>query len=81
MINQRTDIPEEIYHDEVVRFLADRYHAAPRDVLQCFLDQNGHATQAATFPFQLEENEMAILRDMLSTIISNDTQLWTEEAF
>ncbi len=66
MINRITTIPEEIYQDEVVLFLADRYHTTPRKVLGRFLEQNGHAPEAETEPFQLEENEMAILRDMLS---------------
>ena len=66
MINRITIIPEEIYQDEVVLFLADRYHATPQEVLERFLEQNGHAPEAETEPFRLEENEMAILRDMLS---------------
>ena len=39
-MNQRTDIPEEICSDEIVRFLADRYHTTPRKVLERFLEQN-----------------------------------------
>lgn len=65
-MNQITAISEEIYQDEVVLFLADRYHATPQEVLERFLEQNGHAPEANTGVFQLEENEMAILRDMLS---------------
>lgn len=64
-MNRRTDIPEEIYQDEIVLFLADRYHTMPRKVLQRFLEQNDHAPEAETEPFRLEENEMTILRDML----------------
>lgn len=64
-MNQRTDIPEEIYQDEVVCYLADRYHTTPQKVLGRFLEQNGHAPEAETEPFRLEENEMAILRDMI----------------
>lgn len=66
MINRITVIPEEIYQDEVVLFLADRYHTTPRKVLGRFLEQNGHAPEVEIEPFRLEENEMAILRDMLS---------------
>lgn len=65
-MNRIPAIPEEIYQDEVVLFLADRYHTTPRKVLRRFLEQNGHAPEANTGVFQLEENEMAILRDMLS---------------
>lgn len=66
MMNPRIDIPEEIYHDEVVCFLADRYHTTPRKVLQRFLEQNDHAPEAETGSFRLEENEIAILWDMVS---------------
>lgn len=66
MMNRITAIPEEIYQDEIVLFLAGRYHTTPREVLGRFLEQNGHAPEADTEPFRLEENEMAILRDMLS---------------
>ncbi|QJE30039.1 hypothetical protein HHO38_17865 [Parabacteroides distasonis] len=65
MMNQITAIPEKIYQDEVVLFLADRYHTTPRKVLGRFLEQNGHAPEANTGVFRLEENEMAILRDMI----------------
>lgn len=71
-MNRRTVIPEEIYKDEVVLFLADRYHTTPRKVMQHFFEQNSHAPEAEPAPFQLEENEMAILRDMLPGIIHND---------
>lgn len=66
-MNRITAIPEEIYQDEIVLFLADRYHTTPRKVLGRFLEQNRHAPEAETEPFRLEENEMAILRDMLSS--------------
>lgn len=66
MKNRKTDIPEEIYQDEVVLFFADRYHTTPQKVLRRFLEQYSHAPEAAPEPFRLEENEMTILRDMLS---------------
>lgn len=66
MTKRTTAVPEEIYQDEVVLFLADRHRATPREVLRRFLEQNGHAPEADTAAFRLEENEMAILRDMLS---------------
>ena len=40
-MNKRIDIPSELYEDEVVCFLADRYHTTPRKVVQCFLAQTG----------------------------------------
>ena len=65
-MNRITAVPEEIYQDEVVLFLADRYHTTPQKVLGRFLEQNGYAPEAETEPFRLEENEIAILQDMLS---------------
>ncbi len=59
-------IPEEMYQDEVLLFLSDRYHTTPRIVLHRFLEQNDYAPEREAEPFRLEENEMAILRDMIS---------------
>ena len=64
MMNQRTHIPEETYKDDIVRFLADRYHTTPKKIMRCFLNQN--ESESEPEPFRLEENEMAILRDMMS---------------
>ena len=60
----REDIPEKIYHDEVVCFLADRYHTTPRKVLHRFFEQVGRTAGMERKAFRLEENELAILRDM-----------------
>lgn len=59
------DIPEAIYADEIVRFLADRYHTTPGEVLQRYFEQCDPASVPESAAFHLEENEMAILRDML----------------
>ena len=59
------DIPEAIYADEIVRFLADRYHTTPGEVLQRYFEQCDPASMPESAAFRLEENEMAILRDML----------------
>lgn len=59
------DIPEAIYADEIVRFLADRYHTTPGEVLQRYFEQCDPASVPESAAFRLEENEMAILRDML----------------
>lgn len=65
-MNLRTDIPEEIYSDEIVCFLADRYDTTPVEVIRRFLVQNGPDSETETETFRLEENEMAILRDMIA---------------
>ncbi len=67
-MHQQADISAEIYDDEVVCFLADRYHTTPRKVIECFLVQDGiHPERNEdTDCFQLEENEMEILRGLTS---------------
>lgn len=78
-MNQRTDISEEICSDEIVRFLADRYHTNPRKVLERFLEQNNPGFEMVAGAFRLEENEMAILRDMMgkesNVHIKSNTQI------
>lgn len=59
------DIPEAIYADEIVSFLAGRYHTTPQAVLQRFFEQCDPASVPESAAFRLEENEMSILRDML----------------
>lgn len=66
MMNRQTDIPEEMYTDEVVCFLANRYHTTPRKVLRRFIEQDNLASETTPGAFRLEENEMAILRDLLA---------------
>ncbi|HIU55437.1 MAG TPA: hypothetical protein IAB03_06495 [Candidatus Gallibacteroides avistercoris] len=66
MMNRRTDVLEEIYNDEIVNFLADRYRTTSREILQRFLEQNDSVPEMESGTFRLEENEMAILRDMMA---------------
>lgn len=66
MMSLQTDIPPALYDDEVVLFIADRYHLTPREMLQRFVAQERHGMAAASGAFQLEANEMAILRDMMA---------------
>lgn len=65
MMSKQIDIPTELYDDEVVCFLADRYHTTPKRVVQCFLVQDSIAEpeEDSTF-FHLEDNEMEILREL-----------------
>lgn len=62
------DIPADLYEDEVVCFMADRYHTTTERVVQCFLVQEGEiiAHEKESFPFQLTDNEMEILRGLMS---------------
>ncbi len=64
MKNRRKSVQKQIRNDEIVRYLAERYHTTPLNVLQRFLEQNDPAKDTDCATFRLEENEMAILRDM-----------------
>lgn len=41
MMNRLPDIPTDVYEDEIIDFLAERYHCTPKEIIQCFLAQNG----------------------------------------
>ncbi len=66
MMNERMDIPEELYEDEAVRFFADRYHTSAEEVVRRFLVQEGICPEQGNAPttFRLEDNEMEILRGL-----------------
>ena len=40
MMNRLPDIPTNIYEDEIIDFLAERYLCTPKEIIQCFLSQN-----------------------------------------
>ncbi len=65
-MNERIDIPAELYEDEVVRFFADRYHTSTENVVRCFLVQDGICLKQENEPmtFRLEDNEMEIMRGL-----------------
>lgn len=67
-MNERIDIPAEVYEDEVVCFIADRYHTSAENVVRCFLVQDGIYPEQENAPidFRLEDNEMEIMRDMIA---------------
>ena len=60
------NIPTALYEDEVVSFLADRYHSTPQEIVLCFLAQDGRLEGEDKKPtsFTLEENEMEIMRGL-----------------
>lgn len=66
-MNNRIDIPTELYKDEVLLFLADRYHTTSHNVVQCFLFQEGITAQTdgTEADIDLEDNEMEILRGLI----------------
>ena len=61
-MNKQIDIPAALYDDEVICFIADRYHK----VVQCFLAQDSLVSEPEEDPiaFRLENNEMEILRGL-----------------
>ena len=65
-MERQIDIPTALYEDEVVGFLADRYHSTPDEIVQCFHAQDGKMKEADRKPvsFTLEENEMEIMRGL-----------------
>ena len=62
------DIPANLYEDEGVCFMADRYHTTTERVMLCFLVQEAGtpAPEKESFLFRLTDNEMEILRGLLS---------------
>ena len=66
MMNERIDIPAELYEDEVVCFFADNYHTSTENVVRCFLVQDGICPEQENEPitFRLEDNEMEIMRGL-----------------
>ncbi len=74
MMNRLPDIPTNIYEDEIIDFLTERYHCTPKEIMQCFLTQNGMTqnTDEKTNSFILEENEMEILRGLTKDYLKNE---------
>ena len=58
-MNERIDIPAELYED-------DRYHTSTENVVRCFLVQDGICPEQENEPitFRLEDNEMEIMRGL-----------------
>ena len=67
MMERLTDIPTELYEDEVIGFLADRYHSTPNEIVRHFLVQDGKMEETGRMlvSFTLEENEMEIMRGLV----------------
>ena len=62
------DIPANLYEDEVFCFMADRHRTSMERVMQCFLVQETGipVPEKESLPFRLTDNEMEILRELLS---------------
>lgn len=59
-------MPKTICEDEVIGYLAERYSSTPENVIKRYMQQEGIITSQIdnTYKYNLEENEIAILRDM-----------------
>lgn len=60
-------LPGNICEDEIVDYLAQRYHTTPNRVVARFLEQDGIIATGQTdnqTEFHLTPNEMEIFRDM-----------------
>lgn len=63
------DIPADLYKDELVCFIADRYNKTAMQILLAFLSQEGYAvddTVDKPVSIHLEDNEMEILRGLIN---------------
>ena len=62
------DIPADLYKDELVCFIADRYRLTTRQIWECFFRQErevGSDCGEEPRRSRLEDNEMEILRGLL----------------
>lgn len=59
-----TDIPQRIYEDEVIVFIANRHDSTPQDIIRMFLA--GSDAQPC-----LEDNEKEILRGLINMYKKN----------
>ena len=64
------DIPHELYEDEIVTFLADRYRTSADNIVDWFLVQDGliDDPDSKNRLLRLEENEMEMLRGLMRSM-------------
>lgn len=75
-MNRQVNILPELREDEIVRFIAERYHISPRDVIKRFLEQEGTIPGKGdkTTTTRLKDNEMEILRDLTKIFQASNHQ-------
>ena len=67
------NIPTEMYADEAVCFIANRYHITTQEAVQGFLVQSGitsNAKENETSDFRLEDNEIEIIKGLMDAYSS-----------
>lgn len=69
-MNMPIDIPHELYEDEIVTFLADRYRTSADNIIGWFLVQDGliDDPDSKNRLLRLEENEMEMLRGLMRSM-------------
>lgn len=71
------NIPAEIYADDAVCFIANRYHVTPQEAVRSFLVQSGVVPDIKgnkTFDFRFEDNEIEILKGLTEVYCSNNEE-------
>lgn len=73
-MNMPIDIPHELYEDEIVTFLADRYRTSADNIVGWFLVQDGliDDPDSKNRLLRLEENEMEMLRGLTCGMFTPD---------
>ena len=70
-MEQKTELPEELYADEAVCFIADRYSVTPQQLLHYFLSGKT-STEVFQPPVQttipLKPNEIEILKGLYEAV-------------
>lgn len=64
-----TDIPMELYEDDVVCYIASRYHVSTQEIIRTFLVQSG-IVHGEISDFHLEDNEIEILKGLMDAYSS-----------
>lgn len=67
-MEKKNDIPEKLYADEAVCFIASRYRVTTQEVVRGFLVQSGivpDEKESETSDFRLEDNEIEIIKGLM----------------
>lgn len=59
----------ELYNDDAVCFVANRYHVSTQEAIKTFLVQSGIA-HGEISDFRLEDNELEIIKGLMDTYAS-----------
>ena len=71
------NIPAEMYADDAVCFIANRYHVTPQEAVLSFLVQSGVVSDIKgnkIFDFRFEDNEIEILKGLTEVYCSKNEE-------